>query len=132
MKTKRRVHVPEAHRRVTQLADLAELLLPHSPIEVSYDFTLKGNDKEYDWHVSIEGDWVGKESTLAALAERLYEIIESQGDDWLTKSTRVNPDWHGWGRISPVDLAAMFNLCGELRTFNEPYYRPLDNNDKND
>jgi hypothetical protein len=122
MKIKRRVHVPETHRRIRQLSDLSDLLTPHTPIEVSYDFTLKAGEKEYDWHVFIEGDWVGKESTLHALTERLFEIIESQGDDWIAKSTRVNPDWHGWGRISPCDLASMFNLCGELRGFNHKYY----------
>lgn len=122
MKTKQRVQLLQRHRDARTLGDLSELLFPHSPIEVSYDFTLFGTDKVYEWHVYIEGQWAAKEKNLLGLAFRLYEIIQSQGDDWGSVPLRIVPDWANWPKITAVDLAAMSVMCDDLRAQDPKYY----------
>ena len=123
MKTKRRLKVRPAHRHPRTLSELSELLFPNSPITVEYDFTLAGNDREYHWHIYVEGEWIEKVDTLAEAAIRIYEVIESQGNDWSSNPLRIVPDWSGWTQITPFALTMMDLFCNELREQNEQYYK---------
>jgi hypothetical protein len=111
-------------RKPSSLNDLTDLLFPHSPIVVEYDFTIINGEKTYEWHIYVEGEWYDKEQTLEKLQLRLMEIITSQGHDWPYKSTRVNPNWGGWSQITEFDLAFFKEFSERRRAYRN---RKLDN-----
>lgn len=96
---------PARKTRPRTLADIADRLFPHSPIEVHKDFTIIAGEKVEEFHVYIEGQWYSKEEDFRLLVSDIANIIHLQGDDWYYPSTRVVPDWVGWARISQCDLA---------------------------
>lgn len=75
-------------------------LFPNTPIEVKFE--------DGEWHIWVEGEWHSKEERLDGLRKQVANIIKLYGDDWCYPSTRVNPTWPGWAKISNADLISKF------------------------
>ena len=78
------------------IAKYADVLFPHSPIEVDYD------DKKF--HLYCEGQWCQSEVDEEGLMAGISEITARYSDDWRYPSTRINPVWVGWERLQHLSF----------------------------
>lgn len=97
-------------RRPLQLSDVADKLFPHTPIQVE---TEPFGGVLY-WHIYMEGKWHSKIPSEEECVRQVRWLVKTYGDDWFYPSTRVEPQWEGWEKISKSDL---LQFC-------ESYYGP--------
>lgn len=77
------------------MGTLGNKLFPHTPIELIFEFN--------KWAVYLEGQWYANWDVYPT-ARLIDYIIKRHSDDWLYPSTRINPEWSGWDKITEYSL----------------------------
>lgn len=82
------------------------ILFPESPIEVQTE--------GLNYVVFCEGEWYCNCETWDDVRWQVNHLIKMYAGDWLHSCMRINPNWHGWDKISMVSLVELKELSEQV------------------